>query len=283
MRHNNIYIQDTGRSDGQTQKDRPENAGIETDWHTQPSSRLCCRRSIQRQSIFRCQGSSAGPLRDAAPPQRGRSLDRGCGYQFRCFAAHCLSGSGSIPAKWPEWSASQAPRPQRRAQAVLRGPRLRAIPACCRARLDDRRLCPSRTGKVRHPGPPPQSGAGVSEQKKTAQSGLRSPIPEGTVEAYEQLRRQVVRPDGRGGGMESRRVFMRCGLAPWAQMAPSVEPARPPEPHFPYGLEVPVLDSLGAELVRLIASLILSTRQEGCLHALTESYPPASGTRCLSL
>jgi hypothetical protein len=87
------------------------------------------------------------------------------------------------------------------------------------------------------------------------------------VEAYEQLRRQVVRPDGRGGGMESRRVFMRCGLAPWAQMAPSVEPARPPEPHFPSGLEVPVLDSLGAELVRLIASLILSTRQEGCLHA----------------
>ena len=92
-------------------------------------------------------------------------------------------------------------------------------------------------------------------------------MPEGTVEAYEQLRRQVVQPDGRGGGRESRRTFMRCGLATWAQMAPSVEPARPPGLHFPSGVEAPVLGSLGAELVRLMASLILSTRQEGFLHA----------------
>jgi hypothetical protein len=83
------------------------------------------------------------------------------------------------------------------------------------------------------------------------------------VEAYEQLRRQVVQPDGRGGGMESRRIFMRCGLAPWAQMARSGEPAAPPESHFPAGAEAPVPGSLGAELVRLMASLILSTRQEG--------------------
>lgn len=83
------------------------------------------------------------------------------------------------------------------------------------------------------------------------------------MEAYEQLRRQVVQPDGRGGGIESRRIFVRCGLAPWAQMAPSVEPAPPPESHFPAGVEAPVLGSLGAELVRLMASLILSTRQEG--------------------
>jgi hypothetical protein len=92
-------------------------------------------------------------------------------------------------------------------------------------------------------------------------------MPEGTVEAYEQLRRHVVQPDGRGGGVESRRTFMRCGLAPWAQMAPSVGPARPPESHFHAGVEAPVLGSLGAELVRLMASLILSTRQEGFLHA----------------
>jgi hypothetical protein len=83
------------------------------------------------------------------------------------------------------------------------------------------------------------------------------------VEAYEQLRRQVVQPDGRGGGMEGRRIFMRCGLAPWAQMAPSGEAAPPPESHFPAGVEAPVLGSLGGELVRLMASLILSTRQEG--------------------
>ena len=87
------------------------------------------------------------------------------------------------------------------------------------------------------------------------------------MEAYERLRRQVVQPDGRGEGLESRRIFMRCGLAPWARMVPSAEPARPLESHFPSGVDAPVLDSFGAELVRLVASLILSRRQEGFLHA----------------
>ena len=92
-------------------------------------------------------------------------------------------------------------------------------------------------------------------------------MPEGTVEAYERLRRQVVQPDGRREGMESRRILMRCGLAPWAERAPSAEPARPPESRVPSRVEAPALDSFGAELVRLVASLILSTRQEGFLHA----------------
>ncbi len=92
-------------------------------------------------------------------------------------------------------------------------------------------------------------------------------MPEGTVEAYEGLRRQVIQPDGRGEHQEGRGVLMRCGLATWAQIRPAVVPARPPESHFSSGAEMPVLDSLGAELVRLVAGLILSTRQEGFLHA----------------
>ena len=62
-------------------------------------------------------------------------------------------------------------------------------------------------------------------QKKTAQSGVRSPIPEGAVEAYEGLRRQVVQPDGRGEHLEGRGVLMRCGLAAWAQIRPAAVPA----------------------------------------------------------
>ena len=157
--------------------------------------------------------------------------------------------------------------PKRRAQAVRRGHRVRADLASCRAWLDDRRLCPSRSGKVRYHGSPPQSGAGVGEQKKTAQSGVTSPIPEGTVEAYEGLRRQVIQPDGRGGHLEGRGVLVRCGLASWAQSRLAAVPARLPESHFPSGIDASVLDSFGVELVRLVASLILSTRQEGFLHA----------------
>src|SRR2546422_10133613 len=206
MRHNNIYTSYAERSDGQAEKARSENAGTQTDWYPQPSSRLCFRHPVQRESILRPQGSSSGPLRDAAPTQRGGSLDRRCGYQLRHFAPHRLSGSGGIPASWPERPASQAPWAQGRAQAIRRGDRVCADLASCRARLNDRRLYPSRSGKVRDHDSPSQPGAGVGEQKKTPPSGIRSPIPEGTVEAYERLRRQVVQPDGRVEYLEGRGI-----------------------------------------------------------------------------
>ena len=44
-------------------------------------------------------------------------------------------------------------------------------------------------------------------------------------------------------------------------------PARLPESHAPSGIDASVLDSFGVEIVRLVASLILSARQEGFLHA----------------
>ncbi len=87
------------------------------------------------------------------------------------------------------------------------------------------------------------------------------------MEAYEGLRRQVVQPDGRVEHLEGRGILLRRGLAAWAQLRPSTVPARPPESHFPSASESPVLTSLGAELVRLVAGLILSTRQEGFLRA----------------
>jgi hypothetical protein len=83
------------------------------------------------------------------------------------------------------------------------------------------------------------------------------------VEAYEGLRLQAVQPNGRREHLEGRVVLIRCGLATWAQIRPVAVPERPCESHFPSGAEAPVLDSFGAELVRLVAGLILSTRQEG--------------------
>jgi hypothetical protein len=71
------------------------------------------------------------------------------------------------------------------------------------------------------------------------------------VTAYEGLRREALQPDGRGEYLRGRGVLMHHGLATWAQiMAASVS-------------EVPALDSVGVELVRLIAGLILSSQQEG--------------------
>jgi hypothetical protein len=80
------------------------------------------------------------------------------------------------------------------------------------------------------------------------------------VEAYEELRRQAVEPDGRG-------VLIRRGLATWAQLRPPALSVRPPESHSPSKSDAPALDPFGSELVRLLAGLILSTRQESFLHA----------------
>lgn len=87
------------------------------------------------------------------------------------------------------------------------------------------------------------------------------------MEAYEGLRQQVVQPGGRGEHMESRGTLMRFGLVAWAQLRPSFPPERLPQSDLQSRAESPVLDSVGAELVRLVAGLILSTRQEGLLHA----------------
>jgi hypothetical protein len=87
------------------------------------------------------------------------------------------------------------------------------------------------------------------------------------VEAYEGLRRRAFQLDGAAEYLESRAILMRRGLAAWAQLRPSIAPLRPPESHFPCASQSPILTSPGTEFVRLVASLILSTRREDFLHA----------------
>jgi hypothetical protein len=96
---------------------------------------------------------------------------------------------------------------------------------------------------------------------------VRSPIPAETADAYEGLRRQVVEPDGRGEHLEGRSVLIRCGLATWSQIRLAAMPQHLPASLFACGSELPVLDSFQAEVVHLVASLILSTRKEDPLHA----------------
>ena len=78
------------------------------------------------------------------------------------------------------------------------------------------------------------------------------------MEAYEGLRRQAVQLNGPAEYLESRAILMRRGLAAWAQLRPSIAP--PPESHSQSASQPSILASPGAELVRLVAGLILSTR-----------------------
>lgn len=89
-------------------------------------------------------------------------------------------------------------------------------------------------------------------------------MPTIATEAYEVLRREVLRPGGQIVHAEGRGVLIRCGFAKWAQSHPMcaapLPPGPPPqrsgqsEPAIPLGVET--------ELVKLIAALILSIRQE---------------------
>lgn len=86
------------------------------------------------------------------------------------------------------------------------------------------------------------------------------------MEAYEGLRRQIVELNGPIEHLQSRGILLRRGLAAWAQIRISIAPSRR-EPNPQPAVEPPALTSAGAELVRLIAGLILSTQQERSLHA----------------
>lgn len=263
MRRNKTYILDARRVDGKTEKTRQQNAGAQTHRYHELAPRLDFRRLVQRKPILRPQGSSPGPLRNVAPTRRGRNLDRRRGCQVRCFAPDLLSDAGGIPASRPRRTASQASRAQGRAQALHQRHRICAELAGHRVGHDDRRLYQSGSGKVWNHSSPPQPGTGVGEQKKTAQAGVVSRIFEGAVSAYEGLRLQAVQPDGRVRQLANCSVLMRCGLAAWAQRGPSTVSIRLPEPLC----ELPALASPGGELIRLLASLILNTRQEKFLHA----------------
>jgi len=263
MRHNNTYIPSLVKLNGQTPKARPENAGAETDRRLQPSPRRDFRRSLQRESVLRPPRPSSGPLRDAKAPPRTRGFDRRGGLGFRSFPPDLLPGPSRIRTLWPERSVAQAAGAQARTQALGRGARTYTELEGFRAGPNDHGLYQGCSAEVRRQRSSPQPGTGAGEQKKTAQANLRLPVPEGTAEAYEELRHQVLQPHGRIRSLEGRGVLMRCGLAAWAQVRAAALPAQPPESRTPAAGELPVPAALGGELVKLLAGLILSTRQEG--------------------
>jgi hypothetical protein len=88
-------------------------------------------------------------------------------------------------------------------------------------------------------------------------------VPAGANEAYEALRQRVLQPDGRIEHAEGRGVLMRCGLARWAQVQSTSITVVQPEFHLQHNSHQPEIPAaLGAELVQLVAGLILSMRQE---------------------
>jgi hypothetical protein len=85
-------------------------------------------------------------------------------------------------------------------------------------------------------------------------------LPNSATEAYEALRREVLRrPDGQIVHAEGRGVLIRCGFAKWAQSHPTFAAPLPPGPPPWRGQPEPAIPpGVETELVKLVAALILN-------------------------
>jgi hypothetical protein len=88
-------------------------------------------------------------------------------------------------------------------------------------------------------------------------------IPEGTIEGYEALRRQVLEPGERKAPMQGWAMLVRRGLARWAVLWCTTASAPRCVPGLPsLCCASPVPSEIRSELARLLASLILSPIKE---------------------
>ena len=93
---------------------------------------------------------------------------------------------------------------------------------------------------------------------------MRSPLPVDATEAYEALRLRVIQSDGSNEHAEGRGVLMRCGLARWAQVQSTATTLTLPSSHHPRdnSCQLEISAAVEPELVKLVAGLILSRREE---------------------
>jgi hypothetical protein len=166
MRHNIIYINNAGRSHGQTQKSRPKASRTQKHWYPQPSPRSRLRHIVPRESLLRFQRPPASALRDAATPPGGWVFCRGSRLGVWSLPSNLLSGGSGIRKGRTDGSGSQAARPQGGTQTVRPSDRTRADAEVFLSRPDHRRVHPSRAGEVRRDRSSPQPRTGDGGQKK---------------------------------------------------------------------------------------------------------------------
>jgi hypothetical protein len=120
----------------------------------------------------------------------------------------------------------------------------------------------SRPGTLRSYSTPAQSRAGSgAEQKKTARTEVKFPLPIEAAAAYEALRAHLIDPTDRPGIGAGRIVLLRRGMLAWACAYDQL----PTSPALLCPLTgSPVPSMVATELVQFIAGLILSSGKDPC-------------------
>jgi hypothetical protein len=89
------------------------------------------------------------------------------------------------------------------------------------------------------------------------------PIPQGAVDAYEALRSHLLAPSRHNGSVLSGGILLRRGMLAWArERSNALASTALPISSLPSATSAAVPCALATELVRLMASLILSKGKE---------------------
>ena len=151
---------------GQSAASRPEEPGFGARRCPQSASGGGARCPVCRQPLLRPERPRPGALRDGTAPQRRRYSHQRRRRHLRRVAADLLQGSGHDRRGRACRLAAAAARPQRRAQDLCGGCRLRCQSQSRHPRADHAAMSRRRRNELRHQGPSPQPGTRAGTQKK---------------------------------------------------------------------------------------------------------------------
>ena len=260
MRHKYNYIHY-----GQNQKNRPQIKSAPKPGKPQPSSRKGQRSVICHLGLFRSPRLGPGEVRDGAQSGGGPSTGQPQCDGLRLFASFFLSSPGSAQARWPGSSRSRKAGSPAVAQTQQRSDGIYKATSFRRLILTLRRSCATHAGSLWAQGPFPQHRASLgSTGKKTSLATPNPPedLADSSATAYEEIRSQVLGAPQRyeDFGLV---LLLREGVAAWIDHC-KIRPAPTEQESLAdQAVSPPVLlPQLHADIVRLLANMVLSGREE---------------------
>lgn len=219
-------------------------------------SRARTRAAVPVRRFLRRPRSGSDQIRDAAPLPCRRGLEGRGGYPVRYVAPDALPGRSGVCARGCSRFVAQTTRSQRSPQAQYTGhglhreaPPRRWLDACACPGAGDRIGTRALSSSTQH-------RTRARAQKKTVAETALERLPQAAAVAYERLRADVLRGQGRPDGVAALRFHgMVQGLA---LLLKSAAPPAAPTPKR--DLAQPA--QRDSEFVRVLANIVLRTHSE---------------------
>ena len=159
-----LHLRIIGDEYGQVTRSQKPSLGARR--RAQSKSRSSPRPPVHRQSVFRSQGSGAGPLRDGAAPQHRWHVDQRRRGRFRLFPADLLQDTKRACSRRVDRACATPAGPQRWPQDLGRGGGLCYRSQGRQPRADNAGVPRRDRNPFQHHAAPAQLGASAGGQKK---------------------------------------------------------------------------------------------------------------------